>query len=65
MGIICDDAETCVGGVLFHYPAESHLRGRGHSVGFVENDEFEIGEGGMGRGVRGGGEDLFRAWGAW
>ncbi len=38
MGIVCDDAETRVGGIFFHYAAEGHLRGRGHGVGFVEDD---------------------------
>jgi hypothetical protein len=44
--IVCDDAEPSICGVLFHYPAKSHLRSRGHGVSFVENDEFEGAEGG-------------------
>lgn len=71
MGVVCDDTEACVWGVFFHYAAEGHLGGRGHGVGFVEDDEFEICKGWFGSGAvaawcggggRGGGEgveDLF------
>lgn len=62
MGVVRDDAETCVSGVFFHYAAEGHLRRRGHGVGFVEDDQFEVGEGGVRRRGGGGGEDLFGAW---
>ncbi len=40
VGVVCDDAEASVGGIFFHYAAEGHLRGGGHGVGFVKDDEF-------------------------
>lgn len=61
MGVVGDDAEARVGGVLFHYAPQGHLSGRGHGVRFVEDDEFV---GAKSRGVAGfgqSGEDLFRA----
>lgn len=47
MSVICDDAESCIGCVFLHYSAKSHLGGRGHGVRFVEDDEFEGGDGGV------------------
>ena len=60
MGVVCYDAETCVGGVFFHDAPECHLRGGCHGVCFVEDDQFEGGEGGVGF-AGDGGEDLFSA----
>ena len=62
MCVVCDDAEASVCSVFFHYPAQSHLRGRSHGIGLIENDEFEGAEGGgCCLGYRCGctGEDLF------
>jgi len=60
--VIGDDAETRVGSVFLHYAPEGHLRGGGHGVGFVEDDEFEGGNRGGGGGGGGYGEDLLGAW---
>ena len=40
MCVIGDDAEAGVGRVFLHYAAECHLGGRGHGVGFVEDNEL-------------------------
>ena len=58
MGIIGDDTEPRIGGILLHYPSQSHLCGRGHGIGFVEDDELEGGNRGVVGGFRSGGEDL-------
>jgi len=47
VGVIRNDAEAGVGCVFLHNPAKSHLGGRSHGVGFVEDDEFEGGDGGV------------------
>ena len=44
MGVIGDDAKPGVGGIFLHYSSQGHLCGRGHSVGFVEDDELEGGD---------------------
>ena len=41
MCVVCDNAESSVCSVFFHYTAERHLGGGRHSVGFVENDKLE------------------------
>lgn len=46
--VVGDDAEPGVGGVLLHDAAERHLRGRGHGVRFIEDDQLEGPEGGAG-----------------
>lgn len=54
VSVVRDDAESRVGGIFLHDPSERHLCGRGHSVGFVEDDEFVLGHGGCrGRPIRG------------
>lgn len=65
MGVVCDDAEAGVGGVLFHDAAQGHLRRGRHGVGLVEDDELEGREGGAvarlgprGEDLSGGGEGL-------
>lgn len=60
MGVVGDDAESCVSRVLLHDSSKSHLRRRCHCVGFVEDDEFE-GSQGRRSGSRNGREDLFCA----
>ena len=41
MCVICDDTEPSIGGIFLHNPSQRHLRGGSHSIGFVENYEFE------------------------
>ena len=62
MCVVCNNAESSVGSVFFHYTAERHLGGGGHGVGFIENDKFEGAERGgcsLGHWCRCVGENLF------
>jgi hypothetical protein len=44
MCIIGDDTKSGVGRVLFHNPAQRHLRGSRHGISFVKDDQFERSE---------------------
>ena len=61
MGIVGNDTEAGICGVLLHYSSQGHLRSRGHGIGFVKYDELKCCKGGILSSLRSGGKYLFRA----
>ena len=45
MRVVGNDAESGISSILFHDAAEGHLCRGGHGIGFVEDNEFEGGDG--------------------
>lgn len=41
MGIVRNDTKSSVGGIFLHNSTQGHLGRGGHSIGFVENNQFE------------------------
>ena len=61
MGIVGNDTEAGICGVLLHYSSQGHLCSRSHGISLVEYDELKCCEGGIFSSFRSGGEYLFRA----